>query len=678
MGMLYVGSGLPSVKEWAAAVEPALIDPTLRVNTREADFEGRQMSYWPSYSGIPAPCRSAYLHWLAGGRCAAETYIGYVFLFFYGLERRALHESTRMDEPAPEIDAIRSDVERLLTLYGRNDSFRRYASTFHGVSLLLRRSIDVGTLQPPTRRDGWELPPVVKLALGMLAVEEKPLPPEWALSWVMTAPEIGLRTPAQRCLEEFRELFLLRYRENFGDGVRLRPNKTRLKIEYHPASASFGGAVTLTADLPDLTRTTATLDRLRSLADQCTQELDAYSRWVGRTGETSSPPAVALLPAVLARGRGDATTRALGEWLESQLSDRELSLIDSSELLARWPSRAEGRPSRRELQTLSDFLASRGFGIEPDVTFGGTALNGSGRAVLFRLPTGTREQPSPTFEAAVVLLHLAAMVAAADGDVTIEEERHLMEHVEASLKLAAGDRIRLEARFRLLAAAPPTLARTKKGLDTIAEQDRRALGAFLVSLAGADGHLAPAEVKVLSKVYPLLGLEAQSVYSDVHELMSRQSAPAAEPIPVRRAELPQGFTIPHLPEDAVPEQPVELDLEKVRAKLAETERVSHLLAEIFINEQDAPPSPSPAPAPSADDYAVRGLDGAHSALLLRLAGSPSWERIRVERMADALGLFPDGALEVINEAAFEVCGAPLLEGDELLEVDQEVLREMLP
>lgn len=678
MGMLYVGSGLPSVKEWAAAIEPALIDPTLPVSRRDSDAEGRQMSYWPSYWGIPPSCRLAYLQWLAGGRCAADAYIGYVFLFFYGLERRALYDSSRKDVSPPEIDAIRAEVERLLTLYGSNDSFRRYASTFNGVGLLLRRSIDIETLRPPFRRDSWELPLVVKLALGMLAVEEKPLPAEWALSWVMTAPEIGLRTPAQRCPEEFRELFLLRYQECLGDGVRLRPNKTRLKVEYHPASASFGGAVTLTADLPDLSRTTATLDRLRSLAEQCVQELDPYSRWVGRTGETSSAPAVALLPSVLARDRGDAATRALGEWLESQLSDRDLSLIDSSQLLARWPSKVQDRPTRRELQTLSDFLASRGLGIEPDVTFGGTALNSSGRAVLFRLPTGTREQPSPAFEGAVVLLHLAAMVAAADGDVTVEEERRLMEHVEASLELPPGDQIRLEARFRLLAAGPPTLARTKKGIETIAEQDRQALGAFLVSLAGADGHLAPAEVKVLSKVYPLLGLEGQSVYSDIHELMSLQSAPAAEPIPVRRAELAQGFTIPHPPEGAVPEQSVELDLEKVRAKLAETERVSHLLAEIFVNEEDAAPSPSPAPAPSADDYAVRGLDGAHSALLLRLAGSPSWERIRVERMADALGLLPDGALEVINEAAFEVCGAPLLEGDDLLEVDQEVLRELLP
>jgi hypothetical protein len=38
---------------------------------------------------------------------------------------------------------------------------------------------------------------------------------------------------------------------------------------------------------------------------------------------------------------------------------------------------------------------------------------------------------------------------------------------------------------------------------------------------------------------------------------------------------------------------------------------------------------------------------------------------------------PDGALEVINEAAFERCGVPLLEGDETIEVDGQILEEML-
>lgn len=678
-GMLYFGSGLQPVKQWALDAEPALLDPTLPVDRRSADFDGRLMTYWPSYSTIHPTCRSAHLQWLAGGRSAPTAGIGYVFLFFYGLERRLLYDHSRSEVPTAEIDAIRAEVERLLTIYGGNNSFRRYASTLHGLGLFLRRSIKTDELKPPMQRDGWELPAVLRLALGVFAAEEKPLPPEWALSWALTAPELPLRTPAQRCPEEFRELFLLRYRESFGDGIRLRPNKTRLKIEYQPASASFGHSpVTLTADLPDIARTSATFDRLRNLAEQCTQELDPYSRWVGRTGETTSPPAIALLPAPLARGRGNEETRALCDWLEAQFDGRDLSLIDSSDLLTRWPSKEPGRPSRRELATLSDFLASRGLGIEPDVALGGAALNRSQHATLFRLPGGLRDKPSPAYQGAAVLLHLAATVAAADGEVSVIEERHLMEHLDNALDLPATDRARLEAHFRWLAASPPSFTRSKKNIEEVSQDERHGLGSFLISLAGADGHLAPGEVKVLSKIYPLLGLEPQSLYSDMHQLMSTQTASAEEPVPVRPAELPKGFAIPRPPQAEPGPQAIALDLAKVKAKLAETERVSRLLGEIFVEEEEPASAPPPAAAPTTDDYTIAGLDGAHSALLLRLRSSASWERAQVERLADALGLLPDGALEVINEAAIAICGAPLLEGDELIEIDQEILQEMLP
>ncbi|MFP5287987.1 MAG: TerB N-terminal domain-containing protein, partial [Thermoanaerobaculia bacterium] len=659
--MLYIGEGLQPVKEWALEAEPALLDPSLPIDKRSADFDGRLMTYWPSYSNIPPACRSAYLQWLAGGRSAPAAGIGYVFLFYYGLERRLLFDNSRSEVSPSEVDAIRSEVARLLGIYRNSNSFRRYASTFHDLGLLLRRSIDVDEIEPPRQRDGWELPVSTRLALGVFASGEKPLPAEWALSWVLTAPEVPLRTPAQRCPDEFRELFLLRYRDSFGDGIRLRPNKTQLKIDYQPASASFGGPVTLTAKLPDVTRTSATLDRLRNLAEQCTQELDPFSRWVGRTGETASPPAIALLPAPLARGRGNETTRALGDWLEAQLDGRELALIDSSDLLARWPCKEQGRPSRRELETLSDFLASRGLGIEPDVAFGGAALTRSRHAALFRLPGDVRDKPSPAYQGAAVLLHLAATVAAADGEVSIAEERHLMEHLDTALDLPPADRARLEAHFRWLAADPPSFTRSKKNIAEVSQDERHGLGAFLISLAGADGHLAPDEVKVLSKIYPLLGLEPQAVYSDVHQLMSAQTAPAQEPVPVRPAELPKGFAIPRPPEaEAAPSRAIELDLDKVRAKLAETERVSRLLGEIFVEEEEAVPAVPPPAPPPADDYAIAGLDGAHSALLLRLGSAASWERAQVERLADALGLLPDGALEVINEAAIAACGAPLL------------------
>jgi hypothetical protein len=46
-------------------------------------------------------------------------------------------------------------------------------------------------------------------------------------------------------------------------------------------------------------------------------------------------------------------------------------------------------------------------------------------------------------------------------------------------------------------------------------------------------------------------------------------------------------------------------------------------------------------------------------------------------IATQYGLMLDGALEVINEAAFDRCDEAVIEGDNLLEVNQDVLRELM-
>ena len=126
-GFVYVGENLSSVSEWGG-VEPALIDAALPRNDRQPDKAGEGMSYWPAYSTIPPGSRSAYLEWLASGRSDPNAYIGYVFLYYYGLERRVLHDAKSIPAAKEEVPLIEAEVRRLLSIYGENGSFGGYAS----------------------------------------------------------------------------------------------------------------------------------------------------------------------------------------------------------------------------------------------------------------------------------------------------------------------------------------------------------------------------------------------------------------------------------------------------------------------------------------------------------------------------------------------------------------------
>ena len=93
--MVYVGTSLPTPFDDR---DPCLIDPTRPVAS-QGDYTERDMGYWPSYSEVSPHARGAYLNWLAGGRQDPRADIGYVFLFFYGLERRAIIDGAK-DEAA--------------------------------------------------------------------------------------------------------------------------------------------------------------------------------------------------------------------------------------------------------------------------------------------------------------------------------------------------------------------------------------------------------------------------------------------------------------------------------------------------------------------------------------------------------------------------------------------------
>ena len=289
-GMVYVGSSLLPVGGWQNG-EPALIVPALKVARDRCDHSGEGMGYWPSYTQIPDESRAAYLDWLAGGRSDADAYIGYIFLFFYGLERRLLFDLRYLPERRGEARALIAEIERLRSIYAGNRSFDGYSTSLLQVARALWSEERASERSPTFGSGGGELASEVRLALGQIVAAGEPIPAEWALAWVTGHPETRLRTPARRCPDEFRQLFVRRYHQRFGDGIALKPNKRRLIISHRPASPSFGGQVDVPFDdVPDVSALTKPVRVLREIAETATSELEAYSRLVGRSPEKAQLP----------------------------------------------------------------------------------------------------------------------------------------------------------------------------------------------------------------------------------------------------------------------------------------------------------------------------------------------------------------------------------------------------
>ena len=668
-GFLYVGKNLHAIRN-DYQEEPALINPKYKVqNILIADYRVRHLSYWPTYSGASPEARSAYLSWLLKGKNDSKADIGYVFLYYYGLERRALVDAEISSQAKLELPFIEQEIRRLLTLYSENgSSFKHYASGL----LNYLGSSDVPEkiyLQPPLQlmsRDIKELPFVLKLALGQLAQDEQPVPVEWAYAWVIAEPTIRLRTPVQRCQQEFKTLFMRRYQEKFGNGLKLTKNKTHLKLEYQVASPSFSHRIfTRSLNLPDVSVLSSPLKKLQEIVDNCTSELESYSRFLGRNPEKANTfEAMLALPLILWSERYTKELGQIKAHIEGTKQPLEIPFTKFRSWFPDWNDFSKPRLTLFAMR-ISEF----GLGIEPDPRFGGDLSPDNGIVVLF-VDDGKFVTPSQRYSIAALSLSLAVAVAAADGDIGGAEKGLLTKQLEKWLHLEEPERQRLHAHLHWLLAEKPRLSGIKKRVESLSLEARQTLGDFLTEVAHADNQVTTGEVKMLEKIFKLLELDSKLLYNKLHQSTN-------EPFTVRPAEVvASGFAIPKPPQKSTS---LILDMGKITALKAESEKVDLILGSIFAIESDNEINVDEFKTDSGLenlDQGVMGLDSRHSDLVKLLSSRAEWSRAELEEIMTDRELMLDGVLEHINEAAFNHANMPFTEGDDPIEINKDLVKEL--
>ena len=323
--------------------------------------------------------------------------------------------------------------------------------------------------------------------------------------------------------------------------------------------------------------------------------------------------------------------------------------------------KSAGALSRDKVLGLARALESLHLGMEPDVLGGQKLPKVEDSVALFVAdPDDGAVRSTPAYQAAGVTLDLACSVALADGDASGSELIHLTRQIESWTHLSVAHRKRLKAHLRLRIMQPATLAGLKKKLEPLAAEAKRTIAKFLAHLAETDGTVSPDEVKFLERVYKMLQLDAKLVYSDLHTAGSPGKAVAVSE--TQKAAPATGFV---------------LDPERIAQLQKETEEVTALLSNVFAEEMVEPQAVSAEEEETAPQPSVLGLDPSYLAFLRMLVSRPTWTRQELADVAADMELMLDGALEHINEATLDNYDIPLVEGDDPLEINQEIL-ERLP
>ncbi|MGB8926871.1 MAG: TerB N-terminal domain-containing protein, partial [Pantoea agglomerans] len=326
-GYIYLGqrmkpSGQESGGYYDDGSEASLIDDTCKIQLTSFYYEDSSLGYWPSFSSLSPEARGAYVSWLASDRSDPSCPIGYVFIYLYGLERKALVDSTDQKFPDAEFRNLFHEVARLRSVFSENRSFRGYSTQLLEAMSILRPDMDLATVLDSD--SGFSNSMQFKLALAKTVHEGVPVSAELALKWVINHTEYALRTPARRCAKEFAALFKRRYTLKYGEGMVVKANKTRLRLDYTPASPSLRGVRLPVPDLPDPSALKGPVQKIMALAEICTDELDAYSRYLGRKGTSvNDTAAIMLLPSEIVNESAEKILSSFKLWADEAILGNE-------------------------------------------------------------------------------------------------------------------------------------------------------------------------------------------------------------------------------------------------------------------------------------------------------------------------------------------------------------------
>ena len=656
-GMIYLGS---TRDHWCPHGDP-MIDPALPVARVGSDVTGEGMPYWPSYTEIDPSARATYLDWLANGRSDDQYSVGYVFLYFYGIERRFFEDHPTDEEQR----ALIAEAERLLGTYGTNRSVRRYLTDFLNVARLVIQPTRM--IEPRFERSGYGTPLDMRVAIGRMVRARQPLSSDWLLGWYATDPQTQFRTPATRAFPEFKALFQQIFDKRFPQGMKIRTPKRVLRATYDAASGAFSTDLEpLIGKIPDITHTSVSLRIAKGIATEANNALDKYSRFLGRNPEgRNTIEAHALLPQSLWDLFPNPEMEDLRIWVDEIITSG--GFIPVEQVVERLEGTLPEKVYKRQLTGAADALARLSIGMAPDPRFAMRGPKVGEPVVLFRLPEGivVLEEVSEQFQKTLFNISMGGFVAHSDGQVA-KKERDILEARVATAPLSHVERLRLLANLEWTLAVPPDLALLRRRLRGVSEDIRCELGRAALGMAAVDGVIEPAEVRAIEGIYKAMGLNVEGVYSDLHALVLPD-----EPKTIRPSrEEKRGYEIPPPPGR---NERVVLDEERLAALMADTKRVSDFLADIFQEDQ---PDDEPDDTSEGSGKAFAGLDSRHAALLRKLLTRSNWDEAEYAKLVAGFQLMSGGALETLNEWSFNRFGDTLIEEYDGYELNPEVRAEL--
>ena len=552
------------------------------------------LPYFPNYESITPNQRATYLDWLAGGRRDETPNLiptGYLFLFFYGIERRVFWDGDR--DPA-----LWNGVSGMFLTYGltrKGSSVASYFGDFlHYTAYAMGPELYAGVCLPLLEAHGKKLSETARtLALANHVRMESPM--DWNLAHLvaMNLDESRRSVVTERTGDAFKSMFRKRFEDTYPTGLVLKTSKPNQRVQYRCGNSTLASGPQMSTprtsgvwppgfvtDVPGVMAIPSQFKKLSTIWNQCIEDLSGYSRAVSRLASSKSVSnqdrmaAYLALPQAIRKGHRHPLTDEFDQILQACPEMGATRFVPVSVLAKMLGIAERANLTITQCSDVTVALESLGFTLAPHPGLLNFSLAWSQEVGVARCTALPVDEAK--LGGALRLLLLAVLVASADGEA---DENELQVFHRASGMQDEFSRIQIAVTKAALLRDTQVAARLlPKIAKSVPRLERMDVFKLLVHIASCDDIISSDENRLLKKIAKAFEL-GDSALNDV-----LTDDAAFQTVTVARGRAGSSG-------EAIPDRPAasavaafSLDMERIAALTKETAEVVSILSKALAEE----------------------------------------------------------------------------------------------
>ncbi len=536
-----------------------IISKKLKVNRNENyDYIG----YWPSYSKLSPNQRGMFLKWLSQGKNNPAIDIGYVFIYFYGLEYRVLQENT-------DLELIGYEIIRLRKYYASNRSFLGYSDRLLAYIISNLNDKHIARKIFKVVEPGLDkYSNIYRSGIHLKIKGSNFIDADELISLIPTFENVDRSSIPQKVGGYFNKYFKLIAEEEIKEAiaqVKLKEYKERYwsASQFTDRDIYYKGL-----------RIIADRNIQNKLSNKWKQAIEDFRPYSRKLNIYEFKEIFHLLP--------DKLKKTIEHPLKKQLTEIEEKLVGKavtiSEIVKHLGMEVSEKLKNKECKEIVDTLLCANIIIEPNAVYLKKNYKKNDFVLLSKTENASMLKTS-NYKQAALLVDLGVDLAYADDDYSDEEAQQIYLAVSSIFLYTTLEFEHLKLRVELYKTQKPNISGIlKKISENLETKNLETLSSYLVGVALSDGHFTNEENKKIKRFLSKLGVK-ESYIEKIYKHFGINETFKNVELKESQNNIQKGSIIPKKNE-------VILDQKKLNQIKLDTEKVKLILSEIIAEEEN--------------------------------------------------------------------------------------------